>query len=93
MKRTAIVAAAALLAGGSAVEQQIDETECKAPCALEPVATVPEQLHSLEDLTTNSLADQDFVYFAASPVVRFPRGSKEHLDWVRKGVELWEPNL
>lgn len=86
MKRLPI-AAAAVLAGTMPFRSEPEDPRCKeATCANEPVATIPENPHSLEEWPIYDI-DEDTVAIALSPPVSAKRGSPTHLRWIRENEE------
>jgi len=82
MKRLPI-AAAAVLAGAIQLQWESEGPECKQlPCAVEPVSTVPEQPHSLEE-PPNYEVPEGMVEIG-SPMYLVERSSEAHLEYLRR---------
>ena len=78
-------AAAAFVAGVIPFQKERENPDCpNLLCAMEPIATVPEQPHALEEFPAYEVPD-GCVEIPTSPPDLVRRGSKEHLEYIEWG--------
>ncbi len=91
MKRR-YVTAAAIFAGAIPFLKEREDPDCKnMPCTIEPVATIPEQPHALDE-PPNFDDPKEWIVIMTSPVTHI-RHTPQNLEWAKERGLLFEDAL